>query len=356
VIKFIRWCLFAISGSIFLILIIALLYRAVQQSNVSSEVKIEPGHGIQSLEQVELGGLDQWIKIRGQDRQNPILLFLHGGPGMPELPVSHLFDTTLEQHFTVVHWDQRASGKTRRAGFDDRDLTISTFKQDTLDLVNYLRSRFDKDKIYLIGHSWGTMLGLLVVRDNPELFHAYIGMGQLVNLEENETVSLEFVRRQAEKEGNEEALQQLANLNPPYANNIEQLSIQRQWLYRYGGGYRGFAIEDLLNSYVTSPDYSLLDLASMVAGVATVAEQMWPEMVGFDSRLDVPELQVPAYFFTGRYDYNTPSELTQEYFDVLKAPHKEMVWFEDSAHFMNVSDSTRYQSVLIDKVLKNGYQ
>lgn len=208
----------------------------------------------------------------------------------------------------------------------------------------------------MIGHSWGTMLGLLVVRDHPELFHAYVGMGQLVNLEENETISLEFVRREAEKEGNDEALQQLANLNPPYVNNIEQLSIQRQWLYQYEGGYRGFGIEDLLKSYITSPDYSLLDLWSMVAGLATVSERMWPEMVGFDARLDVPELQVPVYFFTGRYDYNTPSELTQKYFDVLKAPHKEMVWFENSSHFMNVSDSTRYQGMLVDKVLNSGLE
>ena len=180
VIRPLKWLLIVMLALVLFLSATGLGYRALQQRNIRAETQIDAPEGIQSLERVELGGIDQWIKIRGHDRSNPILLFLHGGPGITELPVSHLFDTELEKHFTVVHWDQRASGKTRGEGFDEADLTIPTYLYDTLELVNYLTARFDKEKIYLVGHSWGSMLGTLMVRDHPELFHAYVGMGSKI--------------------------------------------------------------------------------------------------------------------------------------------------------------------------------
>ena len=352
VIRSLKWILTIILGLGLILSGLGLGYRTLQQRSIQPAIRIDSPEGVQSLEQVELGGINQWIKIRGHNRQNPILLFLHGGPGMTELPVSHLFDTELEQHFTVVHWDQRASGKTRREGFIEAELTIPVFLQDTLELVNHLRARFNKDKIYLVGHSWGSMLGTLMVRDHPELFHAYVGMGQLVNLTDNEKVSLEYVRQQAKEDGNEEVIAQIKEFVPPYTEDPKQLGIQRQWLYYYGGGYRGITPAMLLKAYLTSPDYSVLDLLALTAGAASVATHMWPEMAGYDFRIDAIKLEVPVYFFTGRHDYNTPWELTVQYYEILDAPHKEIVWFENSAHFMNVSDPRHYQDMLINKVLK----
>ncbi len=332
---------------------LALGYRSYEQGNIRSKVKINSPNGVQSLEAVQIGGIDQWVKIRGHDLNNPILLFLHGGPGTPELPISHLFDTKLEHHFTLVHWDQRASGKTRRSGFSESDLTVEQFVDDTISLTNYLRNRFDKDKIYLLGHSWGTMLGVEVVRRHPELFHAYVGMGQVVSLTDSEILSLDYVRIRAAEDHNEEALSELEGLEPPYAENPEQLGIQRGWLYHYGGGYRNTSPAELMRTYLTSPDYSLLDIFSFVGGVTTLAPYMWPEMVSYDFRKNASQLDLPVYFFAGRYDYNTPSSLARQYFDIVKAPSKEFIWFEESAHFMNISDPDFYQETLINKVLAN---
>jgi pimeloyl-ACP methyl ester carboxylesterase len=328
-------------------------YRTFLQSSLQSQTKIETSDGIESLEKITLNGSDQWIYLRGHDQKNPVLLFLHGGPGSPELPVARVFGLEIEKHFTVVHWDQRASGKSNREIFEEEDLSIDTYLTDTLALVNILRERFSKDKIFLIGHSWGTVLGTLTVRDHPELFHAYVGMGQVVNMAENERLSLEFVINEARKDRNEEALTALLPLNPPYAEDTNELSVQRQWLYYYGGGMRGTTFPQLAGHFFSSPEYSLLDLLAMFKGMMMVANHMWPELSQIDFFTTAVKLDIPVYYFTGRHDYNTPFALVEEYVERLDAPHKEIVWFEESSHFMNVSDPGHFQDMLINKVLRD---
>ena len=337
---------------VFILVMLAagLAYRSYKQSTIANQVKIDSPEGIETLELVELNGLKQWVKIRGHDTNNPILLYLHGGPGMPELPFSHLFDLEIEKHFAVVHWDQRGSGKTRRQGFSNKDLTVPVFIDDTLALTSHLRARFQQDKIYLAGHSWGSMLGTLVVQRQPESFHAYIGLGQIVNLHDNEVVSLNFARAAAVADKNNTAIEELAALQPPYADDIAQLRVQRKWLYYYGGGFRGLGYTDLILAVFTSPDYSLADISSMLEGL-DVSAVMWPELATYNLEETALNWQVPVYFFAGRYDYNTPSELAQRYFDNLSAPHKAFIWFENSAHMMNLSDPHRYQDMMINRVL-----
>ena len=326
-------------------------YRAYEQSQLASATIIDSPDGIESLELVNLNGSKQWIYLRGHDQANPVLLFLHGGPGSPELPIARVFGLEIEKHFTVVHWDQRASGKSRRESSNDEDLTIQTYLGDTLALVNLLRDRFGQDKIYLLGHSWGTVLGTATVRDHPELFHAYIGMGQVVNMVENERLSLDFVIEKALEEKNEEALQALVSLNPPYDDDPSELTTQRRWLYYYGGGMRGSTFGELAAHFLFSPEYSLLDIMAMFDGMVSVSTQMWPELSSVDFLTQATKLDVPVYFFTGRYDYNTPFQLVEQYIELLEAPHKEIVWFEESSHFMNVTDPDHFQDMLINKVL-----
>lgn len=326
-------------------------YRSYKQTELRFATKIETPNGIESLERIDVNGSRQWIYIRGADKNNPVLLFVHGGPGSPEMAGARHMGLELEEHFTVVHWDQRASGKSRREDFDIADLTLDTFLDDTLDVVNHLRERFEQDKIYLIGHSWGSVLGVLTVRDHPELFHAYVGMGQVVNMMLNEQVSLQFTIDQARAEGNTEALAQLEPLRPPYIEDPKELQIQRQWLHTYGGAMQGMSYGDLGKIMFLSPEYSVRDLLALVIGTATVAIEMWPELGSIDFFADAHELDVPVYFFVGRHDYNTPFELTEEYYEWLEAPSKELVWFENSAHMMNLSDPEHYQDMLINKVL-----
>lgn len=175
-------------------------------------------------------------------------------------------------------------------------------------------------------------------------------MGQVVNLAISEQISLDFARQMAREDDNKEALAELEPLDPPYADDADQLAVQREWLYRYGGGMRGYSFLDLMGLYLTSPEYSILDCTALVGGMTAVSLQMWPEMVKVDFLTQAPTLEVPVYFFAGRYDYNTPSGLALQYFEKLEAPHKEFFWFEESAHFMNISDPDRYQDLLINEV------
>jgi len=327
-------------------------YRAWKQSDIRTATAIESASGIEALERVEVNGSSQWIFVRGHDRDNPVLLNVHGGPGVTEMWGAREIGLEVEKHFTVVHWDQRGAGKSQGEGYDLNDLTVDTFVEDTLALVHHLRDRFDQDRIYLVGHSWGTILGTLVVRDHPELFHAYVGVNQMVNLLENETVSLRYIRVQAEAEGNEEALAELEGIEPPYLeDNLDDLGVSRRWLFVYGGAVRNLSLLDALHVALTSPEYSLQDL-SAIANMGEVAGHVWPQLADIDFFTQAPELSVPVYFFVGRHDYQTPSEITERYYNALKAPHKELVWFENSAHVLKFSDPDRYQQMLIEKVLR----
>jgi pimeloyl-ACP methyl ester carboxylesterase len=348
--RFVRWIVVPLTSFIVIVLAVSLAYRSYKQSSIADELRIDAPNGIETIELVELNGLQQWIKIRGHDLGNPVLLFLHGGPGMPEMAFSHLFDLEIEKHFTVIHWDQRGSGKTRRQGFRTEDLTVPVFINDTLALTHYLRARFKQDKIYLAGHSWGSMLGSLVVQQQPALFHAYIGLGQLTNLHDNEKVSLDFVRNAASRDNNDTAINELAELQAPYTKDIAQLQVQRKWLYYYGGGFHNFDYANFFLAVFTSPNYSLADLLAALRGL-DVSAVMWTEIATYNLEKTALEWKVPVYFLAGRYDYNTPSELAERYFNNLSAPHKAFVWFENSAHMMNISDPDFYQDTMINRVL-----
>jgi pimeloyl-ACP methyl ester carboxylesterase len=352
--RFVRWIVIPLTSFIVVVLAVSLTYRSYKQSSTADELRIDAPNGIETIELVELNGLQQWIKIRGHDVENPVLLYLHGGPGMPEMSFSHLFDNEIERHFTVVHWDQRGSGKTRRQGFRTEDLTVPVFINDTLALVHHLRARFKQDKMYLAGHSWGSMLGSLVVQQQPELFHAYIGLGQITNLYDSEQISLDFVRKAAKMDNNDTAIDELSELEAPYTKDIAQLQVQRKWLYYYGGGFHNFDFAKFFQAVFTSPDYSLKDLLAAIRGL-NVSAVMWPELATYNLEKTALEWQVPVYFLAGRYDYNTPSELAERYFNNLRAPHKTLVWFENSAHLMNISDPDLYQDTMINTVLAETY-
>lgn len=329
----------------------ALLWRMKLQSDVLEATAIDTDGGIDQLERIEINGSHQWIQMRGHDADAPVLLFLHGGPGSAEMAWGREQSLKIEKHFVMVHWDQRASGKSRGEGFDPDDLTIEQFQSDTVAVINYLRTRFNKDKVYLVGHSWGSVLGTLVARDNPELLHAYVGLGQVVNMVENEEVSLRFVLEAAREDGNEKALKELEGLSPPYADAPEELFVQRKWLGHYRGSFYAISLTDLVLASFAAPEYTLRDIYESIEGAIELAPLMWPELSAIDFFEQAPKLDVPVYFFTGRHDYNTPYEISQRYFEMLDAPHKEYIWFEKSGHFPNIEESMRYQNLLLEKFL-----
>ena len=319
---------------------------------------IRTPHGIASLEKIKLGGVEQWILIRGNDTSNPVLLFLHGGPGSPEMPLEHYFGRGIEEHFVLVHWDQRGAGKSWHPGLPKDSMTIEQFISDTHELVEMLRKRFGAEKIYLVGHSWGSLLGVRVVQKYPDLFYAYIGIGQCVDLERNEAISYQFVFDEAQKRGNQKALQQLKKIGPPPYETIWELARQRRWLQKFGGAvYQVEDLKKLKKATLQAPEYSETDYVKYYLGEYFSIKQMWTkEIMPVNFLNQVPRLEVPVYFFEGRHDYNTPWELVQEYYTKLDAPQgKHLVWFENSAHSPNLEEPKNFVEELV-KVKQDTYK
>lgn len=313
--------------------------------------------GIETLEEVVLGEQKQWILIRGENTANPILLFLHGGPGFAEMPYSHFYTTRLTKHFIVVDWDQRGSGKSYSADVADATLNLEQFLSDTHELIQLLKKRFSKERIFLVGHSWGSILGLCTAYRHPEDLHAYIGMGQVVSSKEGESLSYRYTLEQAGKAEDEQGLTTLKAIGPPpYEAGVQSLFAQRMLLARYGGSARNISYQDFEKLRNESPFYTEQDRSTYMQAFAHVFAILYDELMGVDLLRDIPELQVSAYFFTGRHDYQTPFELVERYVRVVKAPHKEIVWFEDSGHMPNLDEPEAYQDELINRVLKRNFE
>src|SRR2546423_11087796 len=213
------------SIAILALLVLALIVlRAYEQSQIAKRIAITSPNGIASLEKVRLGGVGQWVQIRGEDRTEPILLFLHSGPGFPEMPFSHV-NAELEKEFVVVQWDQRGAGKSYSSSIPESSMTIEQFIADTHELVQFLLQRFGRTKLMLVAHSWGSIVGALTVAKYPELFSAYVGISQAVNAPESERAMYRFALETAASQGSEKgrggasanrraALQGLRRLSP----------------------------------------------------------------------------------------------------------------------------------------------
>jgi pimeloyl-ACP methyl ester carboxylesterase len=296
-----------------------------------------PGaESINELRQVELGGLRQWISIRGSDVNHPILLFLHGGPGSANIAKIRMQSPELEDHFVVVNWDQRGSGKTGSLSWQRPGLTLERLRADTHELVLYLRDRFGGRKIYLLGFSWGTVLGLLAARDYPEDLLGYIGVSQIVDAVEGERISLAYVPRRARETDNRKAMEELAGIDPACSADgwYEELIRQRGWLLEFGGVYHTASnYNHEMRMLLGASEYSLMDFAWWPLGQSASLRTLWPDLMGWNFLESADTINVPVSFLEGRYDYNAPSELVQAYFERLRAPRgKRLIWFEESAH------------------------
>jgi pimeloyl-ACP methyl ester carboxylesterase len=312
---------------------------------------------INSLEKITLGNVKQWILIRGENTSNPILLFLHGGPGFPQMPFTHIDSPRLEEYFIVVNWDQRGAGKSYNEDIPKESMKIRQFLSDTYELIQFLKTRFSKDKIFLIGHSWGSVLGLYTAYRHPEDLYAYIGMGQIVNMREGELLSYNYTLDKAKEANDSTAICMLKGIgSPPYREGYQGLSAQRMLLTKYGGSFRKISYQDLGKYWNSSPYYSEFDKSNLMKAFAQTQNVMWNELMEVNLATEIQSLQIPIYFFTGRYDYQTPFELLEDYFKVLEAPYKEMVWFENSGHVPNLDEPEIYQNKLINVVLKNTFK
>lgn len=331
--------------------------RAQATAIVAEMRRVVADHGIERLEQVRIGGIDQWVSIRGSDRRNPVLLMLHGGPGWVSMPTSWYFQRGWEEYFTVVQWDQRGAGKTYAANDPARvapTMTRERMVADALEMVEWLRHEFGKERIFVLGHSWGSYLGLEVARQRPEWLHAYIGVGQISDAPESERRGWAWTLQQARQHGNAQAIADLESI-APYALGsapvpLPDLFKQRRWLNYYGGmvhNRRGGDAEAA--ALGLSPEYTDADVAAVWQGNDYSMQHLLSGVLTLDMTT-VHALETPLFLFLGRYDYNVNSALAADWFDTVKAPRKQLVWFEQSAHEVMNEEPGRMLLALVTQV------
>ncbi|MDQ6655182.1 MAG: alpha/beta hydrolase [Verrucomicrobiota bacterium] len=323
------------TGGLFVLVVLtALLARVVAQRRVAKRIRIESASGIASLERIRLGGLDQWIQIRGHDRTKPILLFLHGGPGFPQMPFAHL-NAELEQHFVVVQWDRRGAGKSYSRAVPDDSMRVAQFVSDAHELVQILLARFGAPKCYLVAHSWGSLFGAQLVAQYPDLFFAYVGIGQTVDLSQTEQVLYQFALDSARKDRNEKAVTDLERIGRPPHSNADHKFMEKWVNYYAEREHPSLSRIRMTRLALESPPYSWIDLFKIPLGVRYSFGRLWKEIY-YETSLfrQAPRIDVPVYFFLGRHDKVVTSEVAQRYFDALDAPRgKQIVWFEQSGHW-----------------------
>jgi pimeloyl-ACP methyl ester carboxylesterase len=322
-----------------------------------------PG-SIASLEKVELGGVDQWLIIRGQSVDKPVLLFLSGGPGGSEAGRVLRFNQELEQHFVVVIWEQRGCGKSYAALNPRSALTVEQYAADVIELADMLRARFDENKIYLLGHSWGTIIGVRAVQERPDLFHAYIGTAQMVNVRETDQTIYRMLLENALETGDTGFVEQLKAQGPPpyFGNNpvgryarmftreyqvFEMASISSEEFRREG---------DLLLLALRQPEYGWLDRVNFMRVLMDTFNVVYPQLQDVDLRDDALTFGLPVYFILGRHDVNGTYWLAEDYFNRLQAPHKRLYIFEDSGHGMIWQETDKFHDIMINTVLPETYQ
>lgn len=297
------------------------------------------GRSVASLEEIRLGGEDQWILVRGRDRTKPIVLILHGDPGRPEMYMAHAFQRPLERDFVVVQWDRRGTGKSY---FDDPDRPIRTSQEikDTVELIELLQRRFGPRRVILVGHSYGSLIGAAVAQAHPELVRAYVGVGQVACTEADEdAIQDSWLKRRAALKGD-----RLTQARATAGGNWNR----RDAIMAYGGEVKGmpgpvpFAWMGL-----TAPEYTLADVINIQEGWVYDHSHVINDGPALPLARSVPALSVPAYFFQGTDDYLAPGLCVDRYEEALQAPVKRMVWFHDSAHFPFLDDPEGFRRELV---------
>ena len=343
-------------GLLTLVVVLALVvgcglgYRAWRQHEGEAAMRIASPNGIDDALFVELGGVPQWVTIRGQDRTNPVILLLHGGPGSAIAGLAPAF-VPWERDFTVVQWDQPGAGRTFRAAGRTvaPDLTIDSMVADGIELTQWLRGRLGKDKIVLVGWSWGTILGVNMAKARPDLFAVYVGTGQVVSMEEGEAIAYANVLAKARARADADAIAELEALGPPPYAGLQEISIQRKWATFYEAGMSleaAFVLPQLLAPRTQLADIYDLATATAASGNHFVGADMKGPMTEIDLRRLGPDFALPVFLFQGTADDFTPAELSRAWLDSLSAPQKAFVPIENAGHFALTSHGEEFLQAL----------
>jgi pimeloyl-ACP methyl ester carboxylesterase len=336
-----------------LLLIGGLTYRAVRQHRNAKALAIRTPNGIEESMFVKIGGIDQWVQIRGENRDNPALLIVHGGPGSSYVPFTPTI-RSWERYFTVVQWDQRGSGKTygRNESTGGGDMTIDRMAQDGIEVTEFVRKRLHKKGVILLGHSWGTILGVPMVQRRSDLFYAYVGTGQIVDMVRNEAVSYDMVLKRVRATADEKAIKKLEDIGPPPYRDLSTWFVKQKLIAETAPAIADglFLEETFYTAALFAPNYSLKDSYDFFAATYYSGTTLMKELMSYDAgRLGV-KFETPMFLFQGESDVNTPTKLVEEYFATIEAPKKELVLLRGCGHMAIFSKSDVFLNELVARV------
>lgn len=315
----------------------------------TEQFTINPAKGIDEATYVRIGGVEQWITIRGQDRANPVLLFVHGGPGDVTNPWSFVIFAPWEEYFTVVQWDQRGAGRTlRRSGPSIAPtMTLDRMSQDGDELAEYLRRHLGKEKIFVVCHSFGSILGLRMVRARPDLFYAYVGTGEVADETKNYTVAYNALLKKAQATANQQAIEELKSIgSPPYSSG-RGYQVQRKWSNRFEGADQ--FLYGTIGLALVAPGNSVVDINDDADGQILSGERLAPQARSATMKDLGIEFAVPVFFFQGTEDFTSPTALARQYLEEIKAPQKELVLIP-GGHFAVFMNSDYFLKELLARV------
>jgi len=322
-----------------------LLYLSVACS--ARTTKLDQPKSVTELISVEIGGMDQWIMIRGEDRNNPILLWLHGGPGAAQMPVHRAFNRDLEKEFVVVHWDQRGAGKSNHKRFREETMILDRFVEDAHEMTQYLKARFNKEKIYLLGHSWGTQFGILTAQRYPDDYHAYIAVAQVVHPQRGDSVSYTWLKEQVGQNGGRRDKKKFDNLGTPPFEDHSRYVTSAKLKDKFGGGM-DVGMGRLAWISFGAKEYTIGDYVKWLRGATRGSGPMWEELRDFDLFRDVPSLELPVWFIVGENDHNTPAELVEEFYQYVDASEGKTLFVMDGvAHAPFMGDPERFNREVV---------
>lgn len=316
----------------------------------AEQYAIRSSHGIDEASFVPIGGIEQWVTIRGQDRVNPVLLFLHGGPG----DVTSCWALTLfapwEDHFTVVQWDERGAGRTLKKSGPGvaSTLTVDRMAQDGIELAEYLRNHLGKQKIILVAHSFGSIIGLKMVQTRPDLFYAYVGTGEIADETKNYAAAYVALMTKARALGNQSAINELSKVGPPPYSSGDGYKAQRKWANAFEGADR--FLSSTLGLALVAPGCSVEDINDSAAGQVLSADRLVPQTRSSGRKELGLKFSIPMFFFQGAEDFTTPTSLARDYMNAIQAPRKAFVAIQGAGHFAVFMHSDEFLEELVRRV------
>ena len=308
-------------------------------------------NGIDEGKYVTIGGIEQWITIRGEDRSNPVLLFLHGGPGDATNPWSYAAFRPWLRKFTLVQWDQRGAGKTlgKNGPSLGSTITLDRMVHDGIELTELLRKTLNQDKVILVGHSFGSILGVLMVKSRPDLFHAFVGTGQVVDPKRNYAVAYDELLKAAETSGEQRAVRELKEIGAPPWKDGRGYGVQRRWanIFEHADAFLG----SVFGLALAAPGYSARDVNDWLDGQGLSAEHLVPETSALEAQKLGGKFAVPVFVVHGAQDFTTPTSLARQFVSSISAPRKAFTPIEGAGHFAVFMKSDAFLTVLVARVL-----